>query len=61
MDEPASGVPSLNAFAIEGIEVVIPKYAEQTAIAAILSGMDADLAALEQQRDKTRAFKQGMM
>lgn len=39
----------------------MPSLAEQTAIAAVLSDMDADLAALEQQRDKTRALKQGMM
>jgi len=35
--------------------------AEQTAIAAVLSDMDADIAALEARRDKTRAIKQGMM
>lgn len=34
---------------------------EQTAIAAVLSDMDAELAALESRRDKTRALKQGMM
>jgi type I restriction enzyme S subunit len=34
---------------------------EQTAIAGVLSAMDAELAALEQRRDKTRALKQGMM
>jgi type I restriction enzyme S subunit len=34
---------------------------EQTAIATILSDMDAELAALEARRDKTRALKQGMM
>lgn len=34
---------------------------EQTAIAAVLSDMDAEIAALEQRRDKTRALKQGMM
>jgi type I restriction enzyme, S subunit len=39
----------------------MPSLDEQTAIATILSDMDADLAALEQQRDKTRALKQGMM
>lgn len=38
-----------------------PNLFEQEAIAAVLSDMDADLAALEQQRDKTRALKQGMM
>ena len=38
-----------------------PTIDEQTAIAAILSDMDAEIAALEQRRDKTRAIKQGMM
>ena len=35
--------------------------AEQTAIAVMLSDMDAEITALEAQRDKTRALKQGMM
>ena len=35
--------------------------AEQTAIAEVLSDMDADLAALEAQAAKARAVKQGMM
>ncbi len=34
---------------------------EQQAIATVLSDMDAEIAALEQRRDKTRALKQGMM
>ncbi len=34
---------------------------EQIAIAEVLSDMDAELAALTQRRDKTRALKQGMM
>jgi len=34
---------------------------EQTAIAVVLSDMDAELAALEARRDKTRNLKQGMM
>jgi len=34
---------------------------EQAAIAAILSDIDAELAALEARRDKTRELKQGMM
>jgi len=34
---------------------------EQTAIAAVLSDMDAELAALEARRDKTRALKHAMM
>ncbi len=38
-----------------------PSFQEQTAIATVLSDMDAELAALEARRDKTRALKQGMM
>ena len=39
----------------------LPPLSEQTAIAAVLSDMDAELAALEARRDKTRGLKQGMM
>ena len=38
-----------------------PKMEEQRAIASVLSDMDAEIAALEQRRDKTRTVKQGMM
>ncbi len=57
----ASGVPSLNASTIEDIEVQCPLYLEQQAIAIVLSDIDAEIVALEQKRDKTRALKQGMM
>jgi type I restriction enzyme S subunit len=40
---------------------VAPTLGEQTAIAAILTDMDAERAALEQRLAKTRALKQGMM
>jgi len=43
------------------LEIPLPILKEQTAIAAVLSDMDAELAALEARRDKTRALKQGMM
>jgi len=39
----------------------VPPFPEQTAIAAVLTDMDAELAALEERRAKTRALKQGMM
>ena len=43
-------------------EVRLPSVkTEQTAIAEVLSDMDAELAALEQRRDKTRLLKQAMM
>jgi len=38
-----------------------PLLEEQVAIAAVLSDMDAELAALEARRDKTRDLKQAMM
>jgi len=41
--------------------VTLPSLPEQRAIATILSDMDAEIAALEARRDKTRALKQGMM
>jgi type I restriction enzyme S subunit len=39
----------------------LPPLPEQTAIAAVLSDMDAEITALERRRDKTRSLKQGMM
>jgi type I restriction enzyme S subunit len=41
--------------------VLLPPPPEQTAIAAVLSDMDAELAALVARRDKTRDLKQAMM
>lgn len=41
--------------------VLVPSFAEQIAISTVLFDMDAELAALEARRDKTRALKQGMM
>lgn len=38
-----------------------PTDEEQTAIAKVLSDMEAEIAALEQRREKTRALKQAMM
>jgi type I restriction enzyme, S subunit len=46
---------------IEKLTLKLPPLPEQTAIAEVLSEMDAELAALEQRREKTRALKQGMM
>jgi type I restriction enzyme S subunit len=50
-----------NGRLLSGVVLKVPSKPEQTAIAAILSDMDAELTALEQRRDKTRALKQGMM
>ena len=43
------------------LELNLPTNREQTAIAEVLSEMDAEIAALEQRREKTRVLKQGMM
>ncbi len=42
-------------------EIQFPPHPEQSAIAEVLTDMDAELAALEQRREKTRALKQAMM
>lgn len=57
----STGVPQLTVPQISMYELLIPDMDEQTAIAAILSDMDAEIAVLEARRDKTRALKQGMM
>ena len=46
---------------VRALEIPFPDSAEQTAIAAILSDMDVEIAALEAKRAKTRQLKQGMM
>lgn len=43
------------------LRMPLPGLTEQTAIAAMLSDMDAEIEALQQRRDKTCAIKQGMM
>ena len=54
-------VVHISAAALGNIPVTLPALAEQTAIATVLSAMDAELSALEARRDKTRDIKQGMM
>lgn len=55
-------VVHISSSALAGVDIKIPKtLEEQTAIAAILSDMDAEIAVLEAERDKARAIKQGMM
>ena len=57
----ASGVPSLNANAIEHIAIILPPLPEQRAIASVLSDMDAEIEALEAKRNKYTRIKLGMM
>jgi type I restriction enzyme S subunit len=56
-----SGQPGINGQEYAQLPVPWPSPGEQTAIAEVLLDMDAELAALEQRRDKTRLLKQGMM
>ena len=58
----SSAQPGLSVTKILKLEITTPSTkAEQTAIAQVLTDMDAELSALEQRREKTRALKQAMM
>lgn len=59
----ASGTRAkLNRSEMNKIELLCPRdKEEQSAIATVLSNMDAELSALEARRDKTQALKQAMM
>ena len=52
---------SVNSADVNAAVVSLPPIAEQTAIAAVLSDMDAELADLEKRKDKTSNLKQAMM
>lgn len=55
------GRGGLNLKLVGSIPIPLPSIAEQTAVAAVLTDMDAELAALLARRDKTRDLKQAMM
>ena len=58
----ASALTNINQKIADAIPIQVPpQITEQSAIATVLSNMDAELTALEARRDKTRALKQGMM
>jgi type I restriction enzyme S subunit len=46
---------------VKNYEIPLPSLVEQTAIASVLSDMDAEIRMLEQRREKTYALKQAMM
>ena len=56
-----SGQPGINGVEYAQLPLSLPPLAEQQDIAAVLSDMDAEVAALESRCDKTRQLKQGMM
>ena len=53
-----SGISKTN---IAKLAMPVPSVPEQTAIAEVLTEMDAELVGLEQRREKSRALKQAMM
>lgn len=58
----ASALTNINQSIADAIPVQLPPtVSEQVAIASALKEMDTELVALEQQRNKTAALKQGMM
>ena len=52
---------NLNKGMVQDFQLDLPPISEQTAIATVLSDMDAELSELEVRRDKTRNIKQAMM
>lgn len=57
----SGSMKNISKGAFLGISVKVPTLDEQSAIAQVLSDMDAELVALEARSDKTRQLKQGMM
>ncbi len=53
--------PHIHAKDLNPMTFSFPNLAEQTAIAAVLIDLDAEVALLEARREKTQALKQGMM
>jgi len=56
-----SSINNLRPTDIESLKLEFPLLIEQTAIAAVLSDMDAEINELEARLAKTRFVKQGMM
>ena len=54
-------VVHIGAKSLSELRFSLPSAQEQTAIATVLSDMDAEIEALEARREKTRLVKQGMM
>lgn len=56
-----TGQPGINGNEYAQLPICLPPVPEQSAIAAVLANMDAELSVLETRRTKTRALKQAMM
>ena len=61
MAQTGGAQPHVHPVDLMPLKVNLPELSEQTAIASVFSDMDAEIAALEQRWDKTRAIKEGMM
>ena len=57
----SSGRPSLTRKAIEGIVIRLPRYEEQKAIADVLTAMDDEIKALEDERYKMIQIREAAM
>ncbi len=57
----SGSMKNISQGALLALRIPWPENKEQRAIANTLSDMDAEIAALERRRDKTKAIKQGMM
>ena len=51
----------ISASNLAQIQLKLPSFVEQQAIATVLYDMDVEIAALERRREKTHVIKQGMM
>lgn len=56
-----SGQPGINSNEYSQLPIKMPNVSEQTAIAAILSDMDAEIAGHESKLSKARQIKHGTM
>ena len=56
-----SNYPAISSGDVKRLKIPFPSLEEQTAIATVLSDMDAEIETLERRRDKARQTKQGMM
>lgn len=56
-----SNYPAINSKDLRALTIPIPSLKEQKCIGNVLSDMDAEIFSLEQQLDKVRNLKQGMM
>jgi type I restriction enzyme S subunit len=56
-----SNYPAINSRDVRALEIPLPRYEEQIAIATVLSDMDGEIFTLETKLTKARQLKTGMM